>query len=82
MGHLQIFHCDEKYNLTHELNKAIENARKNLEIEEIEYEFITSSEYVNYDGDFDFISMAQSPDFTPASGDFILDIFKEYIIDI
>ncbi len=34
---------------------------------------------VKYKGDFDFIVMAQSPNYTPASADFIIDIIREYI---
>ena len=49
---------------------------------EVELRIIPTIEAVNYDGDFDFVVMAQSPNYTPASADFILDIFKEYIIEI
>lgn len=31
---------------------------------------------------FDFVVLAQSPNYTPQSADFILDIFKEYITEI
>lgn len=37
---------------------------------------------VNFSGDFDFVSIAQSPNYTPEKADFILDIFREYIIEI
>lgn len=40
---------------------------------------IPTIEAVKYNGDFDFIIMAQSPNYTPASADFIMDIFREYI---
>lgn len=33
-------------------------------------------------GDFDFALLAQSPNYTPASADFIMDIFREYIEEI
>jgi len=33
-------------------------------------------------GNFDFVVMAQSPNYTPASADFIMDIFREYIEEI
>ena len=36
---------------------------------------------VKFNGDFDFAIMAQSPNYTPKSADFIIDIFKEYIIE-
>jgi hypothetical protein len=34
---------------------------------------------VKYKGDFDFIFLAQSPNYTPSNADFIIDIFKEYL---
>lgn len=35
---------------------------------------------VKFDGKFDFATLAQSPNYTPASADYIMDIFREYII--
>lgn len=43
---------------------------------------IPTVETVKYSGDFDYIVMAQSPNYTPASADFIMNIFKEYIVEI
>lgn len=37
---------------------------------------------VKYNEDFDFAVMAQSPNYTPANADFIIDIFSEYIYEI
>lgn len=37
---------------------------------------------VKYDGDFDFIGLAQSPNYTPVEADYIMELFKEYIIEI
>lgn len=48
---------------------------------EVPFLIIPKIEDVKYNGDFDFISLAQSPNYTPKSADFIIDIFKEYIID-
>ena len=42
---------------------------------------VPTIEDVKYDGCFDFAVMAQSPNYTPANADFIIDIFKEYIIE-
>ena len=39
-------------------------------------------EDVSFRGDFDFAVLAQSPNYTPASADFIMDIFREYIEEI
>ena len=43
---------------------------------------IPQIEYVQNDKRFDFISIAQSPNYTPANADFILEIVKEYICEI
>ena len=37
---------------------------------------------VKYNGDFDFVVIAQSPNYTPKSADFIMDIFREYVEEI
>lgn len=43
---------------------------------------IPTIEDVRFYGDFDYVVLAQSPNYTPASADFIIDIFKEYIDEI
>ena len=48
----------------------------------VELLIIPTIEDVKFDGDFDYVVMAQSPNYTPASADFILDIFREYIEEI
>lgn len=35
-----------------------------------------------FNGKIEQINMAQSPNYTPASADFIMDIIREYIIEI
>ena len=35
---------------------------------------------VKYDGDFDFVGLAQSPNYTPIEADYIMELFKEYVI--
>ena len=49
---------------------------------EVELRIIPTIEDVKYNGDFDYVVLAQSPNYTPASADFIIDVFKEYIIEI
>lgn len=49
---------------------------------EVPFDIIHSIEMVNYDGDFDYITLAQSPNYTPESADFILEIIKDYIEEI
>lgn len=49
---------------------------------EVELEIIPSVELVKYDGDFDYAVLAQSPNYTPASADYIMDVFRDYIIEI
>lgn len=49
---------------------------------EVELLIIPTIEDVRFAGDFDYAVMAQSPNYTPASADFIMDIFREYIEEI
>lgn len=49
---------------------------------EVPFIIIPTTEYVNYSGNFDFAVLAQSPNYTPSNADYILDIFREYIIEI
>lgn len=59
--------------------KYLEGAIKDPEVEFI---IIPTVEGVNYHGDFDFAVIAQSPNYTPASADYIMDVFREYIDEI
>lgn len=43
---------------------------------------IPTIEGIRYNGDFDYAVLAQSPNYTPKSADFIMDIFREYIDEI
>lgn len=43
---------------------------------------IPTLEDVKFCGDFDYAILSQSPNYTPASADFIMDIFREYIEEI
>ena len=45
----------------------------------VELLIIPTIEDVKFCGDFDCAVLAQSPNYTPASADYIMDIFKEYI---
>lgn len=46
---------------------------------EVEFNRIKEIENVKYNGDFDFITFCISPNYTPKSADFIIDIIREYI---
>jgi hypothetical protein len=48
----------------------------------IPFIIIPSIEKVKFYGDFNYAVLAQSPNYTPASADFIIDIFREYIEEI
>lgn len=48
----------------------------------ISLQIIPKIEQVQNDKQFDFISVAQSPNYTPKNADYILDIVKEYIVEI
>ena len=43
---------------------------------------IPTIEDVKFDGTFDYAVLAQSPNYTPKSADFIINIFREYITEI
>ncbi len=49
---------------------------------EVELLIIPSVEDVRFYGDFDYAVLAQSPNYTPESADFIMDIFREYIEEV
>lgn len=65
------------YDATEEEKQKYINAGKKEP--EVPMLIIPTIEGVKYNGDFDFAVMAQSPNYTPASADFIMDIFREYI---
>ena len=50
--------------------------------QEVELIIIPTEEEVNFSGDFDYAILAQSPSYTPASADYIIKIFREYIEEI
>lgn len=68
--------CNSK---EHYKRKYLEGAIRDPEVE---FRIIPKIEDVKYNGDFDFVVLAQSPNYTPASADFIMDILREYIIEI
>lgn len=78
-----------KYNKTMEMpeydssdaykKKYLEGALKDPVVELL---IIPTIEDVRFEGDFDYAVMAQSPNYTPASADFMMEIFREYIEEI
>lgn len=46
---------------------------------EVPFEIIPNIKDVKYNGNFDYITVAQSPNYTPESVDYILEILSEYI---
>ena len=69
-----------KYNSTEAYKKKY--LKGAIKEPEVELRIIPTIEDVNYNGDFDYVVLAQSPNYTPASADFIIDVFKEYIVEI
>lgn len=68
------------YNSTETYKKKyLEGAIKDPEVELL---IIPTIEDVNFNGDFDYAVLAQSTNYTPASADFIMDIFRDYIDEI
>lgn len=69
-----------RYNSSENYKKIfLDSAIKDPEVELL---IIPTIEGVNFDGNYDFAVMAQSPNYTPASADFIMNIFREYIEEI
>ena len=60
-------------------NTYLKGAQTDTEVELI---IIPTEDKVKYSGDFDYAVLAQSPNYTPESADYIIDIFKEYIEEI
>lgn len=46
---------------------------------EVDFDVIRQIEDINYNGEFDFITFCISPNYTPVSADFIVELIKEYI---
>ena len=69
-----------KYNSSDNYKKRyLQGAIKDPEVELL---IIPSIEDVRFSGDFDYAVLAQSPNYTPESADFIMDIFREYIDEV
>ena len=49
---------------------------------EVPFRIIPTVETVKYNGDFDFIVFAQSPNYTPRSADYIIEVIRDYIDEI
>ena len=67
--------ADSKYAISNYFKKANKEPS-------IPFEIIPRVEQVNYNGDFDYLVLAQSPNYTPENADFILDVFRNYIDEI
>lgn len=48
---------------------------------EVDFKIIRDIDEVNYNGDFDILTLSISPNYTPESADFIIDIIKDYIFE-
>lgn len=49
---------------------------------EVELRIIPTIEDVQFKGEYDYVVLAQSPNYTPPNADFIIEIFKEYMEEI
>lgn len=65
------------YDASEEMKR--EYLKNSVKEPEVPFLIIPTIEDVRYDGDFDMVVIAQSPNYTPASADFIIDILREYI---
>lgn len=48
---------------------------------EVDFEIVRNIEEIEYERCFDYLTFCISPNYTPASADFIIDIIKEYIVE-
>ena len=46
---------------------------------EVDFEIVRSAENISYSGEFDYLTFCVSPNYTPATADFIIELMKEYI---
>lgn len=60
------------------------NGGENSPFEEppIPFRIIPTVDRVAFDGEFDYVLLAQSPNYTPVNADYIMDVFREYIEEI
>lgn len=77
------------YNKDKEFDKIYSEKDRNAYIEgaicdsEVKFTIINRLDKMQFsDMKFDFINIAQSPEYTPEEADFILDVFKDYIYEI
>lgn len=74
---------EEKVQLNLQLRSSQEiEAREKSEEPEVPLLILPQIDHVNFKGDFDYITVAQSPNYTPQNADYILDIIREYMIEI
>lgn len=66
---------DEPWEISAYINASIKEP-------EVAFRIIPTIEDVQYNGDYDYAVLAQSPNYTPANADFIMDIFRQYIMEI
>lgn len=75
--------CPNPYDSELLIEQKIDNYLSNSVKEpEVPFRIIPFPKDVCFNGDFDFAVLAQSPNYTPLSADFIMDIFREYIFEI
>lgn len=76
--------CEFDYVLKREIKLKMRNQTDNNESEEptIPFCICPKVEDVHYDEEFDYVLLAQSPNYTPENADFIMEIFREYIDEI
>ncbi|WP_249869149.1 UPF0489 family protein [Oceanobacillus saliphilus] len=48
----------------------------------IPFKIVTDTKHYNAKGQYDYVLFCQSPEYTPQSADFTLEVIKEYIIEI
>lgn len=74
------------YNSIYSATKCLDGVRQSREYlktsilePEVAFNIIKEPEDISYEGNFDFITFCISPNYTPESADFIIDVIREYI---
>ncbi len=75
---IQLPHNTPAYDMNDKIKRRVFLAKATLE-PEVKFEAIKELKHIKYNGDFEFLTLSISPNYTPESADFIIDIINEYI---
>lgn len=76
------YYCLLKRKIKLKPNIGLDEEVRRYEKIEIPLTIIQNPDKIQFNDSFDFVVVAQSPNYTPEKSDYIIDIFKEYIDEI